>query len=64
MIVMFNHCFIDFFPHDLLCFDVFKLHVVIYNGLDFVICYIIYMANNSCLANDAFDMVKYDPKIL
>jgi hypothetical protein len=63
-IVMFDHCFVDFCPHDLLCFDVFKLHVTNYNGHDFVICYIVYMANHYYLANDTFDMVKYDPKSL
>lgn len=63
-ILMFDHFFVELCPHDLLCFDVFKLHVANYNGHDFVICYIIYMANHCYLTNDAFDMVKYDPKIL
>ncbi len=63
-ILMFDHCFVELCPHGLLCFDVFKLHVANYNGHDFVICYIIYMANYCCLTNDTFDMVKYDPKIL
>ncbi len=62
-IVMFDHCFIELCPHNLLCFNVFKLHVANYNGHDFVICYIIYMANHCCLANDAFDMVKYGPNV-
>jgi hypothetical protein len=63
-IILFDHCVVELCPHDLLCFNVFKLHVANCNGHDFVICYIIYMANHCCLANDAFDMIKYDPKSL
>jgi hypothetical protein len=54
---------IKFCPHDLLCFDVFKLHIRNSNVHDFVISQIIYMANHCCLVGEVLDMVKHDIRI-
>jgi hypothetical protein len=59
----FNHFVIKLCPHDLLHFDVFKLHIPNSNVHDFVISRIIYMASHCCLVGEVLDMVKHDIRI-
>ncbi len=63
VILILDHCLIDFCPHDLLCVSVSSNYMlqINYNGHDFVICCIIYMASHYCLIVDMLDMVKHDP---
>jgi hypothetical protein len=62
-ILVLDHCVIEFCPHDLLRFNVFKLHISNINVHGFVISRIIYMASHCCLVGKMFDMVKHDLRI-
>jgi hypothetical protein len=61
-ILVFEHCAIEFCPHDLLCFDVFRLHVAKCNGHDFVISWIINMIGHYCPIGNSLHMVKLDQR--
>ncbi len=62
-ILVFEHYTIEFCPHNLLCFGVFKLHVTNYNGHHFAIFQIINMIGHGCPTSDLFHMVKRDPRV-
>jgi hypothetical protein len=59
---MFDHCVVWLCSHNLLHFNVFKLHVANYNGHDFVIGQIIYLASYCCLVGNTFNTIKHYPK--
>jgi hypothetical protein len=54
---MLQHCLIKLCPHELLNFDVLKLHVTNHNNHHFIIERIIHMTSHSCLANNTLHMI-------
>jgi hypothetical protein len=61
---MFEHCVVELCPHDLLCFNAFKLHVTNCIGYNFAISQIINMASHCCPTSDMLNKVKHDPRVL
>ncbi len=61
---MLLYCLIKLCPHDLLNFNVFKLHVTNHNGHHFTINNIIHMTSHCCPTNNTFHMIKHDPNVL
>jgi len=60
---MLSYHLIKLCPHDLLNFDVLKLHVTNCNGHHFTINRIIHMTSHHCPTNNTFHMIKHDPNI-
>jgi len=61
---MFQHRFIKFCPHDLLNFNVLKLHVTNHYGHHFTISKTMNMANHNYLASNMLHIIKHDPRVL
>jgi len=60
---MLHNCFIKLFPHKLLSFGVFRLHITNHYGQHFTIDKIIHTTNHSCSANNTLHMIKHNLQI-
>jgi hypothetical protein len=59
-----QHNLIKLCPHDMLSFNVLKLHVTNCNGHHFIISGIVHMTSHSCPTNNMLKMIKHDIIVL
>jgi hypothetical protein len=61
---MFQHGFINLYPHKSLNFNVLRLHITNYYDHHFTIGRMVHMISHNCLIINIFHMIKHDPSVM